>query len=156
MSYLIPSFINAAFSEEDPFVQMVQDETRRILYTRLEKETIQVYDLGHDGQAMTRVAAINTSTIVQSAANIALVVGGSIQPLVCIAPVESRESTNLHLVAITASDVRLYFSTLPWRSFNEATPSSHSVTLQLVQVRLPPGYAANASPQRPQQVHSAL
>jgi nuclear pore complex protein Nup155 len=30
------------------------------------------------------------------------------------------------------------------------------VTLQLVQVRLPPGYAANASPQRPQQVHSAL
>jgi hypothetical protein len=30
------------------------------------------------------------------------------------------------------------------------------VTLQLVQVRLPPGYAANASPQRSQQVHSAL
>lgn len=50
----------------------------------------------------------------------------------------------------------MYFTTLPWRSFNEATPSSRPVTLQLVQVRLPPGYAANASPQRPHQVHSAL
>jgi hypothetical protein len=36
---------------------MVQDETMGILYTRSEKGTIQVYDLGHDGQAMTRVAA---------------------------------------------------------------------------------------------------
>lgn len=68
----------------------------------------------------------------------------SFRPLVGIAPIESSESTNLHLVAITASGVRLYFSTLPWRAFNEATPSSRPVTLQLVQVRLPPGYAANA------------
>ncbi|KAI9566057.1 hypothetical protein GHT06_009857 [Daphnia sinensis] len=157
LSYLVPSFINAAFSEEDPIVQMVQDETRHILYTRSEKGTIQVYDLGTDGQAMTRVAAINTNTIVQSAANIARTVNrSSFLPLVGIAPIESSESTNLHLVAITASGVRLYFSTLPWRAFNEATPSSRPATLQLVQVRLPPGYAANASPQRPQQVHSAL
>ena len=77
-------------------------------------------------------------------------------PLVCIAPIQSSESTNLHLVAVTGSGVRLYFSALHWRSYNEATPSSRPVTLQLVQVRLPPGYAANASPQRPHQVHSAL
>ena len=90
MSYLIPSFINAAFSEEDPLVQMVQDETRHILYTRSEKGTIQVYDLGTDGQAMARVAAINTSTIVQSAANIARTVNrSSFKSLFCIALIES-------------------------------------------------------------------
>lgn len=50
----------------------------------------------------------------------------------------------------------MYFSTLYWRSFAESTPSTRPTTLQLVQVRLPPGYAANASPQRPHQVHSAL
>ena len=154
MSYLIPSFINAAFSEEDPVVQMVQDESRHILYTRSEKGSINIYDLGTDGRGMSRVAAINISSIVQSAANIARTVNRScFKPLVCSAPIES---TNLHLVAITASGVRLYYSTLNWRSFNEATPSTRPVTLQLVQVRLPPGYAAKASPQRPQRVHSAL
>lgn len=71
LSYLIPSFINAAFTEEDPVVQMVLDESRHILYTRSEKGTIQVYDLGMNGQAMVRVTAISTNTIVQSAANIA-------------------------------------------------------------------------------------
>ena len=69
-------------------------------------------------------------------------------PLVCIAPIQSSESTNLHLVAVTGSGVRLYFSALHWRSYNE--PSSRPVTLQLVQVLLPPGYAS------PHQVHSAL
>jgi nuclear pore complex protein Nup155 len=106
---------------------------------------------------MTLVAAINSNSIVQLAANIVKTVDPScFQPLVCIAPIESRESTNLHLVAITASGVRLYFTTWNWRSFNEATPSTRPVTLQLVQVRLPPGYADSAPLQRPQQVHSAL
>ena len=40
--------------------------------------------------------------------------------------------------------------------FVSATPSTRPATLHLVQVRLPPGYAANAPPQRPNQVHSAL
>jgi len=53
-----------------------------------------------------------------------------------IDPVLSRiapiESTNLHLVAITASFAsRLYFSTLNRRTFNEATPPTRPVTLQL-------------------------
>ena len=136
---------------------MVQDESRHILYTRSEKGSINIDDLGTDGQSMSRVAAINISSIVQSAANIARTVNrSSFKPLVYIAPIESSESTNLHLVAITASGVRLYLSTLNWRSFNEATPSTRPVTLQLVHVRLPPGYAANASPQRSLQVHSAL
>lgn len=50
---------------------MVMDDSRHILYTRSEKGTIQVYDLGNNGQAMTRVAAIGTNSIIQSAANIA-------------------------------------------------------------------------------------
>lgn len=50
---------------------MVLDESRHILYTRSEKGTIQVYDLGTNGQSMLRVAGVTTNTIVQSAANIA-------------------------------------------------------------------------------------
>ena len=62
----------------------------------------------------------------------------------------------MHLVAVTAFGVRLYFTAVQWRSYAEVTPSARPNTLQLVHVRLPPGYAANAPPQRPHQVHSAL
>ena len=78
------------------------------------------------------------------------------KPLVSIAAVESSESTNVHLVAVTSSGVRLYFTALGYRSLLEATPSTRPQTLTLAHVRLPPGYAANAAPQRPNQVHSAL
>ena len=73
------------------------------------------------------------------------------RPLVCIAPIQPSESTNLHLVvAVTGFGVRLY-----WPSYDEATPSRRPVTLQLVQVRLSPGYAVkNASLHRPHQQHS--
>lgn len=50
---------------------MSVDESRHIFYARSEKGTIHVYDLGTDGSSMTRVAAMNISAIVQSAANIA-------------------------------------------------------------------------------------
>jgi nuclear pore complex protein Nup155 len=127
LSYLIPSFINEAFSEVDPVIQMVQDESRHNLYTRSEKGSIDIYDLGTGGQAMSRVAFINISNIVKSATNIARTVNRfCFKPSVCIAPIGSTESTNLHLVAITASGVRLYFSTLNWCSFNEATRSTPS------------------------------
>ena len=110
LSYLIPSFINEAFSEVDPVIQMVQDESRHILYTRSEKGSIDIYDLGTGGQAMSRVAVINISNIfVKSATNIARTVNRfCFKPSVCIAPIGSSESTNLHLVSNTASDVRLY------------------------------------------------
>jgi nuclear pore complex protein Nup155 len=87
--YLTPSFINTAFREEDPVIQMVQDESRHILYTRSEKASINIDDLGTDGQSMSRVAAINISSIVQSAANIARTVNrSSFKSLFCIAPIE--------------------------------------------------------------------
>jgi nuclear pore complex protein Nup155 len=89
LSHLIPPFINTAFSEEGPVIQMVQDESRHILYTRSEKASINIDDLGTDGQSMSRVAAINISSIVQSAANIARTVNrSSFKSLFCIAPIE--------------------------------------------------------------------
>ena len=71
LSFLIPTFVSSAFADEDPIVQMSVDESRGILYTRSEKGTIQVYDLGSDGASMTRIAAMNANSIVQAATNIA-------------------------------------------------------------------------------------
>jgi len=63
--------VSSAFAEEDPIVQMTMDESRRILYTRSEKGTIQVYDLGLDGNSFNWIASLKANAIVQSAANIA-------------------------------------------------------------------------------------
>jgi nuclear pore complex protein Nup155 len=44
------------------------DNTRNILYTRSEKGTIQVYDLGADGKDTRYVASMNQETIAHKAA----------------------------------------------------------------------------------------
>lgn len=62
---------------------MVQDESRHILYSRSEKGTIQVYDLGSDGQGMTRVAAVNANSMINSAGNIARYIS-IIRILMCV------------------------------------------------------------------------
>ena len=66
-----PLLLTQPFPKEIRWCRWLWTSPRHILYTRSEKGMIQVYDLGNNSQSMTRVAAVNTNTIVQSAANIA-------------------------------------------------------------------------------------
>ena len=70
-SFLVPAFINAALSEEDPIVQLEVDDTKNSLYSRSEKGSIQVFDLGADGQGLTKVATISQQSITKEASRIA-------------------------------------------------------------------------------------
>lgn len=65
----MPSFINAALSEEDGIVQISIDDSRHILYTLTEKGTIEVYDMGENGNSMSRVTRISQSSLVNKAVN---------------------------------------------------------------------------------------
>lgn len=58
----------------------------------------------------------------------------------------------MHLVAITQSGVRLYFTTYTQSQIN--LPSPRPTTLALLHVRLPPGYSAGAH-YRPRAIHMA-
>ncbi len=119
-SFLVPGFINAALSEEDPLVQIEVDDSRNILYTRSEKGCIQVFDLGSDGLGLQRVVGLSQQSIVKEAAKVALNVDkNKFFPIVGINAVSTGESYHLGLVATSASGVRLYFTT-----------SGHSSTLQ--------------------------
>ena len=69
---LFQSFVNAALTEEDPLVQLEVDNSRQILYTRSEKGTIQVFDLGQNGSQLVKVAALSQQSIVREAAKVAL------------------------------------------------------------------------------------
>jgi nuclear pore complex protein Nup155 len=148
-SFLVPGFINAALSEEDPLVQLELDNSRNILYSRSEKGTIQVFDLGSDGQQLTKVIAISQQTIVKEAARVALNVDkGNFFPIVGIHAINNTESYHLSLVATTASGVRLYFTTT---GNNPSDQRPNNLLLQ--HVRLPPGFAASSPSGRPSKVH---
>lgn len=65
----MPSFINAALTEEDGIVQISIDDSRHILYTLTEKGAIEVYDMGENGNSMSRVTKISQSSLVSKAVN---------------------------------------------------------------------------------------
>uniref|UniRef100_UPI00358E3E7A nuclear pore complex protein Nup155-like isoform X2 n=1 Tax=Myxine glutinosa TaxID=7769 RepID=UPI00358E3E7A len=153
LSLFIPAVLQFSFSEEDPLMQIAVDHSRHILYTRSEKGTIQVFDLGSDGQSTSRVASLSHGTIASAAVNIARTVEKlNFSPVVHIAPIESSESAVCHLLAVTHTGVRLYFGTCSLRY-----PGTRPNTLILLHVRMPPGFsAAVTAPQRPARVHKAL
>ncbi|XP_041111016.1 nuclear pore complex protein Nup155-like [Polyodon spathula] len=152
LSFLVPSVLQFTFSEDDPIVQIAVDNSRNTLYTRSEKGLIQVYDLGLDGQGMSRVAAMSQNSIVSAAGNIARTIDRSIfKPIVHIAVIERSESIDCQLLAVTHAGVRLYFSTTPFKQ-----PMARPYMLVLVHMRLPPGFSASATLQKPSKVHKAL
>nr|KAF6490461.1 nucleoporin 155 [Molossus molossus] len=152
LSFLVPSLLQFTFSEDDPIVQIEIDNSRNILYTRSEKGVIQVYDLGNDGQGMSRVASVSQNSIVSAAGNIARTIDRSVfKPIVQIAVIENSESLDCQLLAVTHAGIRLYFSTCPFRQ-----PLARPNTLTLVHVRLPPGFSASSTVEKPSKVHKAL
>ncbi|XP_044520250.1 nuclear pore complex protein Nup155 isoform X2 [Gracilinanus agilis] len=152
LSFLVPSLLQFTFSEDDPIVQIAIDNSRNILYTRSEKGVIQVYDLGQDGKGISRVASVSQNAIVSAAGNIARTIDRSVfKPIVQIAVIENSESIDCQLLAITHAGVRLYFSTCPFRQ-----PFARPNSLILVHVRLPPGFSASSTVEKPSKVHRAL
>ncbi|KFZ55857.1 Nuclear pore complex protein Nup155, partial [Antrostomus carolinensis] len=152
LSFLIPSLLQFTFSEDDPVVQIAVDNSRNILHTRSEKGVLQVYDLGQDGQGMTRVTSLSQNAIVSAAGRIARTIDRSVfKPIVQIAVIENSESIDCQLLAITHAGVRLYFSTSPFKH-----PTARPSMLTLVHIRLPPGFSAFSNVEKPAKVHRAL
>lgn len=69
LSFLVPSFVNAALSEEDAIVQISIDDSRHILYALTEKGGILVYDLGEHGNSISKVTKVTQAYLVQQAMN---------------------------------------------------------------------------------------
>jgi len=150
LSWLLPSFLGS-FGEEDPLLQIVIDQSRNILYTRSEKGTVGVFDLGRDGQSMERVTSVTAQKMVEESSKLAATVEtGNLKPIVHIAVVPMEEDQSIHLIALTGGGARLYLTT----SFNST--DSRPNTLRLLHVRLPPGFSPSAPPQRPIKVHSGF
>lgn len=70
LSFLVPSFLNAALYDEDAIVKIEVDNSRHILYTLSEKGCIEMYDLGCDGESLSRIARLSQGKIVSMAVDI--------------------------------------------------------------------------------------
>jgi nuclear pore complex protein Nup155 len=70
LSFLVPSFLNLAFGEDDPIAQISVDDSRNILFTLTEKGRIEVFDLGGGGVSTSKVTSVNQAAIVQHAVSI--------------------------------------------------------------------------------------
>ncbi|CAH0604650.1 unnamed protein product [Chrysodeixis includens] len=155
LSFLVPTFLSAALYDEDPIVKIEVDNSRHILYTLSEKGCIEVFDLGVDGEGLSRVMRLTQGKIVSSAVEIVKTLEpGNFKPVVAISAVDASESDHLNLVAVTQTGARLYFTT------GDGDPNQHSPQrphyLTLLHVRLPPGFTPNSSVLKPKQVHSAV
>lgn len=148
LSFLVPSFFS--MSDDDSIIQIEVDNSRKILYTRSEKGTIDVYDLGENGDEMYKVASKTLSSITQQANCIARTVDSSnFKPIIGISAIAESESAVINLMAVTESGVRLYFSTSSGSRITQ-----RPTFLNLIHVRLPPGFSASSN-QRPTRVHIA-
>ncbi|KAM9820794.1 nuclear pore complex protein Nup155 [Neosynchiropus ocellatus] len=157
LSFLIPSVLQFSFSEDDPIVQIAVDNSRNILFTRSEKDVLQVYDLGADGKGMSRVATMSQSNIVSAAGNIARTIDRSaFKPIAQISVIDRSESSDCHLLAVTHAGVRLYFTTAPFAPPNQRNVAVRPSLLNLIHVRLPPGFSASSTMQKPAKVHKAI
>lgn len=69
LSFLVPSFLNAALVEEEGIIQISIDNSRHILYTLSDKGSIEMYDMGQDGKSFSRVYRLSQKSLVQQAMN---------------------------------------------------------------------------------------
>ncbi|XP_066259213.1 nuclear pore complex protein Nup155 [Euwallacea similis] len=150
LSFLVPSFLNAALSEEDSVIQIVVDNSRNILYSLTEKGAIEVCDLGEKGNGFSRIIKVSQNSLVNEAmSTVKTLDSQNFRPIVSLSPVESAESGNINLVAVTQTGVRFYLSVV---GLSNQLPNQRPYTLTLAHVRLPPGYSANVTV-RPRNVH---
>ncbi|TIB10278.1 hypothetical protein E3P92_02688 [Wallemia ichthyophaga] len=136
----VPTFLKQ--SSTDPIIGLAIDDARNCLYTLSSNSVIELYHLGKDGHATQKVAS--ASEIARQAA---MLCPGfpqildqrtfSIKRIFVISP---AESSSVHLMAVTSTGVRLYF-THHRRSYGfymTPSPSAAPTGLELLHVRPPP------------------
>ncbi|XP_071451396.1 nuclear pore complex protein Nup154 [Hetaerina americana] len=99
-------------SHKDALAQLSVDVTRNLLYTLSEKGDVSAFEMGADGKAW-RVAYLTQNAIVQQALSVVKTLDSALfKPVISVQAVGARESSDVHMVAITTNGVRLYYSTV--------------------------------------------
>lgn len=129
-----------------------------MLYVLSEKGAIEAWDLSDN--AARRITRMSQNEIANAAANVIKTVDSSVfKIIVDICVLQQNEFSVLHLIAVTQSGVRLFFSAFsnnvqPMMDMQMQQYRIQNLSLQ--HVRLPPGYTPNATCGKPRGIHSAF
>ncbi|KAF7491408.1 Nuclear pore complex protein [Sarcoptes scabiei] len=143
-SFLIPKLLQS--SKQVPIIQIEIDEVRQILYTLNEEGDIGVFDIIKD--TSSKVICKSLISISREAIHAASSIDEiNFKSIVSIDVVEESESIHVNLIAITKTGARLYFT-----ATNLNSPEQRPSCLNLIHIRLPPGFAASSISNRPNDV----
>lgn len=144
LTYFTPTFLRLS-SSSSSIISITYDSGRDLLYTLGEDSSIQVFYLGSSDSAFDKIA--HCHDIFEQASRLCPtgVLNKKGFKLVSINAVLVQDSAFIHLVAVTSSFVKLYFTTLKRdeRALSrsqllQARAASTPSMFELVHVRLPP------------------
>ncbi|KAJ8324908.1 hypothetical protein O5D80_006438 [Batrachochytrium dendrobatidis] len=124
----IPTFL--LWGGENAVKLATVDNNLKALYTISPTNDVSVYSLGPDGKGMTRVATISdlfSRTIGFSAFIPQSALDEPKFEIVSIYPVSLNESRQIHMVAVTSTGIRLYFSCTQHISHNSYMHDSNTI-----------------------------
>eukprot|EP01025_Chloroclados_australasicus_P051758 TRINITY_DN6033_c0_g3_i1.p1 TRINITY_DN6033_c0_g3~~TRINITY_DN6033_c0_g3_i1.p1 ORF type:complete len:1374 (-),score=127.37 TRINITY_DN6033_c0_g3_i1:632-4753(-) len=136
---LISSLVPSIWKTASAIDQIVIDEERFLIYTLNQLSHIQAFYMGQDGQdSLQRIAHISDFIAAATTAIRGKEVFRSIDKknfqVVGLYCIPSSESSKLHMMAVTNSSVRVYFTTARMRKLTEFTSLQRSEALQAVYV----------------------
>lgn len=146
LSLLVPTFLRLPGTSRPPssIVSMIVDAGRGLLWGLGEDSSIWQYWLGPDGRDFQLIAKFSGDEIVGAVGRI--VPAGVISPssasksleIVSLFPIERAESTQVTLLAICRTGIRLYFGKPSFGVGNEPAQSSDATPVRLLHVRAAP------------------
>ncbi|KAL8813920.1 MAG: hypothetical protein Q9223_006823 [Gallowayella weberi] len=131
-------------SQQETVVQMVMDDTRRLLYTLSSKSTIRTFHVKGNGA----LDLVITKPLGQTLSNVGHMTSQSelISPsmaIVSISAITAQEATKIHLMASTSTGCRIFMSATS--SYGYYSSSSNAPTsMQVQHVKFPPADSTNS------------
>ncbi len=152
---LLPSFLFG--SSSNPIKDVVYDNSRdrHYLFTLTDRNVIEVWSLGEEGEGMTHV--VSNNTILQDLQSTYAQLKFASQPfsIVSLSPIPKTESVDIVLMAVTSLGHRVYFELSSMSSLSTSLRVSH---VKAANVGLPAGYvdAAGTISPAPRNVTHAI
>ena len=148
-SSITPSFSFSKRPQQEQTIQIVSDDTRRLLYTLSSRSTIRTFHMKPNGG----LDLVITKTLGQIFGNVGHMVSRTdlIAPgmvIVSISPISAREASKLHLMATTSTGCRMFLSATSSYGWSAGDSSSAPSSMQVQHIKFPPPDLAANAPQQ--------
>lgn len=145
---LAPSYFFSQKQQLEHTIQMVADDTRRLLYTLSSFSTLRVFHVKPDAT----LDLVITKTLNDTLNNIGHMTSptdiiSKDMAIVSISPVSAQEASKIHLMMTTSTGCRLYMSATTSYGYVIRDPQHAPTSMQLLHIKFPPPAQQQSTPQ---------